>query len=132
MARKALLTFGEYEEDYFWKPPEEIGGYLKTIFEEWAKDADTGALLASLRTISRVKGVSTIAEEAALSRQGVQHALSEKGNPRLDNIHEIMQAMGYRPAPEKLDMPAGSKSNTRCVAGIKLEKPTEMSRSSTR
>lgn len=102
MAKRKLQTFGEYEEGYYRKHPDEIDGYLKTIFEEWSKDGDTGALLASLRTIGRVKGVSAMAEETGISRQGIQHALSEKGNPRLENINAIMHAMGYRLTPEKL------------------------------
>lgn len=103
MAKRKLQTFGEYEEEYYRKHPNEIDSYLKTIFEEWAKDGDTGALLASLRTIGRVKGVSTLAEETGISRQGIQHALSEKGNPRLENINAIMHAMGYRLTPERLE-----------------------------
>ena len=106
MSKRSLQTFGEYEETYYREHPDEIDGYLKTIFEEWGKDGDTGALLTSLRTISRVKGVSTLAEETGISRQGIQHALSEKGNPRLENINAIMQAMGYRLMPEKLEMSA--------------------------
>ena len=104
---RKLQSFGQYEEEYYRKHPEEIDSYLKTIFEEWAKDGDTGALLASLRTISRVKGISALAEETGMSRQGIQHALSEQGNPRLETLNAIMQAMGYRLIPEKLALSAG-------------------------
>lgn len=106
MSNRKLQTFEEYEEAYYREHPDEIDGYLKTIFEEWAKDGDTGALLASLRTISRIKGVSALAEETGISRQGIQHALSEKGNPRLENINAIMQAMGYCLMPEKMEISA--------------------------
>jgi probable addiction module antidote protein len=68
---------------------------------------ETGALLASLRTISRVKGISSLAEETGMSRQGIQHALSEQGNPRLETLNAIMQAMSYRRVPEKLEMSVG-------------------------
>ena len=104
---RKLQSFGQYEEEYYRKHPEEIDSYLKTIFEEWAKDGDTGALLASLRTISRVKGISALAEETGMSRQGIQHALSEQGNPRLETLNAIMQAIGYRLIPEKLALSAG-------------------------
>ena len=63
-------------------------------------------MLVSLRTISRVKGVSVLAEETGMSRQGIQPPLSEKGNPRLENINAIMHAMGYRLISEKLEPPA--------------------------
>jgi len=44
-----------------------------------------------------------IAQETGLTRQGIQHALSRKGNPRFDNVNSIMNALGYRLVPEKLD-----------------------------
>ncbi len=100
---RKLQTFDDYEEDYFRKHPEEIDDYLKIVFDEYAQDGDTGALLSSLRVLARVKGVSIIAEETGMTRKGLQKALSPKGNPRLENINAIMHAMGYRLTPEKLN-----------------------------
>jgi probable addiction module antidote protein len=103
MAKRNLRTFREVEEEYFRNHPEEIGPYIDEIFDEYAQDGNSAALLASLRVIAKVKGISTIAEETGLSRQGVQHALSSKGNPRFDNVNAIMRALGYRLTPEPLD-----------------------------
>lgn len=99
---KQYRTFNEVEESYFRDHPEEIDDYINLIFEAYAEDGNTGALLSSLRVISRVKGVGKIAEEAGLSRKGVQKALSENGNPGLSSISAIMRAMGYRLAPQKM------------------------------
>lgn len=107
MTKRKLRTLDEIDEEYFQKHPEEIEGYLKVCFEEYAKDQCTPALLSSLRMIARVKGITTIAEEAAMTRNGVQKALSEEGNPRFENINAIMQAMGYCLVPEKLETPVG-------------------------
>lgn len=95
-------TFDAMKEEYFRKHPEEIDDFITIIFEEYAKDDDTGALLASLRTVSRVKGVSAIAEEAGISRNGVQKALSQKGNPRFESINAILHAIGYSLMPQRL------------------------------
>ena len=95
-------TLSESTEEYYLNHPEEIEGFLKVTFEEYAKDSDTGALLSALRIISRAKGISVIADEVGMTRQGLQKALSVKGNPRLENINSIMQALGYRLIPEKL------------------------------
>jgi len=105
MAKRNLRTFREVEEEYFRNHPEEIGPYIDEIFDEYAQDGNSAALLASLRVIAKVKGISTIAEETGLSRQGIQHALSSKGNPRFDNVNAIMKALGYRLTPEPLDHP---------------------------
>ncbi len=96
-------TLDHLEEDYFRDHPDEIGPYLSEIFEEFSKDSDTGALLASLRTIARVKGMSTIADEIGMSRQGLQKALSANGNPRLESVNAIMHALGYKLVPQKLE-----------------------------
>jgi probable addiction module antidote protein len=101
---KNYRTFNQVEESYFRDHPKEIDDYINLIFEAYAEDGNTGALLSSLRVLSRVKGVSKIAEESGLSRKGVQKALSENGNPALSSINAIMHAMGYRLTPQKLNV----------------------------
>lgn len=96
-------TLEEYTEEYFTKHPEEIDDFLTESFAEYARDSDSAALLSQLRVIARVKGVSAIADEVGITRQGLQKALSSKGNPRLDNISSIMQAMGYNLMPQKVE-----------------------------
>ena len=96
-------TLDNLEEEYFHNHPEEIDPYMTEIFEEFANDGDSGAFLASLRTIARVKGVSALAEETGMTRQGLQKALSEKGNPRLESVNAIIKALGYRLTPQKLE-----------------------------
>ncbi|MFQ5671699.1 MAG: addiction module antidote protein [Nitrospinales bacterium] len=102
MAKRKYRKFREFEEDYFREHPDEIDEYLKEIFDEFAEDGNTAALLSSLRVICRVKGISEISRETGITRNGIQKALSEEGNPRLESINAIMHAMGYRLKPEKL------------------------------
>ena len=96
-------TFGALEEGYLRDHPEEMDEYLTILFDEYAQSGDTAALLSSLRIVSRVKGVSRIAESAGMSRKGVQKALSENGNPEFSSVNAIMHAMGYRLSPQKLN-----------------------------
>lgn len=100
-------TLEEVTEEYFIKHPEEIEDFLRITFEEYAKDGDSASLLSELRVIARVKGISRMAEEIGMTRQGLQKALSSKGNPRLDNVNSIMQAMGYQLMPQKRDAHVG-------------------------
>jgi probable addiction module antidote protein len=95
-------TISEVEEDYLRKHPDEIDDYITVLFDEYAESGDAAALLSSLRIVSRVKGVSQIAEASGLSRKGVQKALSENGNPQFSSVNAILNAMGYRLAPQKL------------------------------
>lgn len=105
MAKRPYRKFREVEEDYFRKHPDEIDDYLKEIFDEFAQDGNTPSLLSSLRVVSRVKGISEISRETGITRNGIQKALSEEGNPKFENINAIMHAMGYRLTPQKLEHP---------------------------
>jgi HTH-type transcriptional regulator / antitoxin HigA len=99
---RKMRTLDEFTDQYFRDHPEEIDDYLAEIFQEFAEDNNTGALLASLRVIARVQGISDIAAQIGMTRQGVQKALSDEGNPRLGNVTSIMKAMGYCLVPQKL------------------------------
>ena len=96
-------TLDQITVEYFTQHPEEIDEFLQETFADYAQDGDSATLLSALRIIARVKGVSTMAEEVGMTRQGLQKALSAKGNPRLDNINAIMRAMGYQLLPHRLE-----------------------------
>lgn len=90
-------------EEYFADHPQEIESFLNEAFEDYALDGDSATLLSTLRIIARVKGITAMAEEIGMTRQGLQKALSAKGNPRLDSINAIMRALGYQLMPQPLD-----------------------------
>jgi probable addiction module antidote protein len=94
-------TISEVEETYLRDHPDELDDYITVLFEEYSESGDTAALLASLRIVSRVKGVGKIAEDSGLSRKGVQKALSENGNPQFGSVNAILHAMGYRLMPQR-------------------------------
>jgi len=96
-------TLNDVTIEYFTQQPEEIDAFLNETFADYAEDGDSAALLSALRIIARVKGITTMAEEIGMTRQGLQKALSAKGNPRLDNINAIMQAMGYQLMPHRME-----------------------------
>ena len=92
----------EISTEYFSQHPEEIEDYLTEIFSEYALDGDSAALLSALRVVARVKGLTSIADEIGMTRQGLQKALTANGNPRLDNINAIMRALGYQLMPNSI------------------------------
>ncbi len=97
-------TFDQVEEEYYREHPEEIDSFLTVIFEEYAKNNDTGALLSALRMISRVKEVTATAEAVGISRKELQQALSEEGNPLFENVNAILHSIGYQLVPQALAM----------------------------
>ncbi|MBN1667923.1 MAG: putative addiction module antidote protein [Anaerolineales bacterium] len=96
-------TLDEISVEYFTEHPEEIDDFLNEIFAEYGQDGNSAALLSALRIVARVKGLSSMADEIGMTRQGLQKALSSKGNPRLDSINAILRALGYQLMPHRLE-----------------------------
>ena len=105
MTKSKYHTFDDLEEDYFRNHPEDIEAFINDVFDAYAQHQNLSALLASLRIIARVRGISEIAEAAGITRQGLQKALSAKGNPRLDTLGLILGGMGYRLAVKPIHAP---------------------------
>lgn len=95
-------TIDDITVEYLCNHPDEVDDYVTELFEEYAQDRDIATLLSSLRIVSRVKGVSFVAETSGLSRKGVQKALSEEGHPKFESVDAILHAMGYWLVPQKL------------------------------
>jgi len=95
-------TLHEVSVDYFTQHPDEIDLFLQEIFVDYAEDGDSAALLSALRIVARARGVTALADEVGMTRQGLQKALSANGNPRLDNVNAIMHALGYQLMPQRL------------------------------
>ncbi|AFY71941.1 addiction module antidote protein (plasmid) [Thalassoporum mexicanum PCC 7367] len=102
--KRQYRTIDQVDEEYYRNHPDEIDSYLATAFEEYAKDGCTPALLSSLRMIARVKGVSALATQSGLTRNGIQKALSEQAKPGFDTINTIVKSMGYGITVQRLDM----------------------------
>lgn len=65
-------TFSEVTEEHYRNHPEEIDGFLKIAFEEYAKDNDTGALLSALRIISRANSARSASPFARYDLRGAE------------------------------------------------------------
>lgn len=102
MKYKNYATLDQVEERYLREHPEQIDEYLDGLFEEFSEDGDLQATLASLRLIVKVKGISETAEHIGMSRQGLQKALSPKGNPTVSTFNKVLNSFGYRLSVEKL------------------------------
>lgn len=75
--------------------------YLQSSLEE---NVDTPeAFLLSLKTIAEARGFKNLAIDAGLSRESLYRTLSENGNPKLDTIFKLLNAMGMRLSVESID-----------------------------
>jgi probable addiction module antidote protein len=116
----ALRTTRWDSADYL-RTEEERAAYLAACVEEGADDA---AFIAhAIGVVARSRGMSRLARETGLTREGLYKALSEGGNPSFGTVLKVLGAMGYRmslaPEPQaggKRDR-ASRQSATRPAAG---------------
>ena len=89
------IPFRNYQETLIedLKDPEEASMYLNEALE----DGDREAFLMALKNVTMAQGgVTKVAKDAHLNRVSLQRILTGKGNPRLDNLSNILHSLGLR------------------------------------
>lgn len=67
-------------------------GYLDYV----AKEGTPEELIEAINTVARAKGMSRTAKKAGMARASLYKALSSEGNPTLDTLKKIANAVGYK------------------------------------
>lgn len=93
--------------DYI-KTPEDVQGLLEAAADE---DPGDGVVIrAVLRHIAGTQNMSALARDTGLNRGNLYEALSEDGNPTLETLLKITNALGLRLRLEPVeDRPLGAK-----------------------
>lgn len=73
--------------------PKEAEAYLNASLDE----NDPELFLLALRNVADAQGgMSKFAKKARLNRESLYRMLSEKGNPQLDSLTQLLDVMGFR------------------------------------
>lgn len=86
-----LATTGFDIQDHL-KTPEERAAYLEAAFE----DGDPTLIAHALGDVARSAGMTNVAREAGVTREGLYKALSDKGDPRLSTLIGVTKALGLQ------------------------------------
>ncbi|WP_298173194.1 addiction module antidote protein [Acidithiobacillus sp.] len=71
---------------------EDMAAYFDACLDE---DPGDGSLIrAALGDIARAKGMTNLARDTGLTREGLYKALSSSGNPELSTIIKVIRALG--------------------------------------
>lgn len=63
--------------------------YLSVALEE----NDPKYFAKALGNVARAKGMSSVSEATGLGRQSLYRALSDEGNPRIDTLFRVLEAL---------------------------------------
>ena len=82
--------------------PFDPANYLKSeedvlfFIEAAMEDNDPKHLARALGVVARSQGMSEIARKSGLGRQALYNALSENGNPTLETLTAVLDALGLQ------------------------------------
>ncbi len=97
--KKGISRSVDYEE---WliktlKDPEEAVGYLNAAIE----DNDPRVFLLALRDVAEAHGgLLKLSRKTKLNRVNLYRMLSRKGNPEINSLSRLLDALGFRLAVE--------------------------------
>ncbi|WP_426575375.1 addiction module antidote protein (plasmid) [Xenorhabdus stockiae] len=86
------MKLKEYDIAEYLNSEEEMQMYLNEVME----DGDPVLVLSALGDIARARNMSQLSREVGMSREGLYHALSGKGNPTFSAMMKITKALGLK------------------------------------
>ena len=86
--------FSRYDTAEYLKTEEDMAFYLDACMDE---DPGDGSLIrGALGTIARARGMSQLARDTGISREGLYRALSPDGNPEFGTVMKVIRALGVK------------------------------------
>ena len=87
-----MKTIAKWDTSELLNSEADVVAYLSAALE----DGDTALLTVALGNIARAKGITQLAKETGVTRDGLYKALSPDGNPSFSTINKIIRALGLR------------------------------------
>lgn len=81
-----------YDAAEFLDTDEDIVAYLNAALE----DGDLSLVSAALGDVARARGMTQLAHETGITRDGLYKALSPSGNPSFATVQKVIRALGYK------------------------------------
>ena len=86
--------FTRYDTADYLKSDQEMVAYRDACIED---DPGDGSLIrVALGTIARARGMSQLARDTGISREGLYQALSAEGNPEFSTVMKVIRALKLR------------------------------------
>ena len=82
----------EFDPADYLDSEEVITAYINAALE----DGEPAVISAALGDVARARGMSRLARETGVSRDGLYKALSSTGNPSLSTFQSVIAALGLK------------------------------------
>ena len=99
MAEKLIAEkFSRWDSADYLKTEEDVELYFELCLQE---DPGDGSLIRrALSSIARARGMSQLARDTGLAREGLYKALSPEGNPEFATVMKVIKALGLKLCPK--------------------------------
>jgi probable addiction module antidote protein len=88
------ITFSRFDAAEYLMSEKDMVLFLEAAMEE-AGD-DPAFIADALGTIARARGMTQLAKEVDLTREGLYRSLSKDGKPSFETIWKVIRALGMR------------------------------------
>ena len=86
--------FSRWDSADYLKTEEDVELYFELCLQE---DPGDGSLIRrALSSIARARGMSQLARDTGLAREGLYKALSPEGNPEFATVMKVIKALGLK------------------------------------
>jgi probable addiction module antidote protein len=86
------VTFADWDPAEYIDSKEDVIAMIEAALEE----NDSGFLIRTISDIARSEGMSKIARELGVSREGLYRSLAPTGNPSFDTVFKLLNILGLR------------------------------------
>jgi probable addiction module antidote protein len=87
-----MKTAARWDTAEFLTSDEDIVAYLNAALE----DGDQALVTVALGNIARAKGMTQLARETGITRDGLYKALSSDSNPSFNTVQKVVKALGFK------------------------------------
>lgn len=87
-----MTKYTRFDPSKYLDDDEAIAIFMQEILDS----GDPKIIAAGLGDVARAKGMTELAAKSGLSRESLYRALSDEGNPRLDTLLKVLEALGVK------------------------------------
>ena len=87
-----MKVAAKWDTAEFLASDEDIVAYINAALE----DGDQALITTALGNIARARGMTELARETGITRDGLYKALSPDGNPSFSTVQKVIKALGYK------------------------------------
>lgn len=88
------LGIKRFDSAEYLQDEQDVALYFQACIDEAGNDP--AFIAKSLGVIARARGMTQLAKETGLSREGLYKALSGEGNPEFSTIWKVIKALGLK------------------------------------